>query len=73
MNIYFNDANNYGTNMMSQINAPIHSYENNHKSPNPYNQLKKLGGTHLLKHFSTVNRASYDDSGEPSILRRFGR
>ena len=26
--------------MMTQINAPIHSYENDHKSPHPYYQLK---------------------------------
>ena len=50
--------------MMSQIQAPIHSYEN----PRIYYQYpkkwqKKLGshGQKKLKHFSTTNRASCDD------------
>ena len=43
---------------MSQINAPILSYENGHKIPNPYYQTQYK----IFGNFSTTNGASYNDS-----------
>ena len=44
--------------MMSQVNAPIHSYENDHKNPHPYYQLKikKFENSYL------ANKTRYIDS-----------
>ena len=44
--------------MMSQVDAPIHSYENDHKNPHPYYQLK-------IKTFEKLylaNKTRYIDS-----------
>ena len=59
--INFNDAKYCGTNVMSRINAPIHSYKNDLINLDLYyqNGYKIFGN--FLKHFSMMNGASYDD------------
>ena len=52
-----NNANYYGTNIMSKVKAPLFSY----KTPVIYYQSSF---SKSLKHFSMMNETSYDDSND---------
>ena len=52
--------------MMSQINAPIHSYKKDQIIPHPYYQNGNETGNEKENNFYLANETRYDDSDDNS-------